>query len=248
MTSRFELALSAAGPAWAVQVAEPNDLPSALGKLGFHPPRRAVVVVGGATGLDVADIDRLRSLFVAAIVPVVEEYDAVGIDGGTFAGVMRLFGEARTATAATFPLLGVAAIGTVHLPGQQAHRSDTPLEPHHTHFVLVPGDLWGAEAPWIADAATALAGTAPSVTVLIHGGRIAYSDVDRSVRAARRVIVVAGSGRTADAFAAALAGDATVDERALALVSSGLIESAPVDAPHRLAQLLAAALTGRQSH
>ena len=95
------------------------------------------------------------------------------------------------------------------------------LEANHTHFVVVPGENWGDETPWIARTATVLAGAAPSITVLINGGQIAYSDVQRSVEAGRPVFVVAGSGRTADVFVGALAG-APADERAAALVGVGI--------------------------
>ncbi len=100
---------------------------------------------------------------------------------------------------------------------------------------------WGAEAPWIARTATVLAGAAPSITVLANGGQIAYADVQRSVETSRPVFVIAGSGRTADVFVGALAG-APADERAAALVESGLIRSVPMDEPGVLAELLAAAL------
>ena len=125
------------------------------------------------------------------------------------------------------------------LPGRPAPRFvDAVLEPHHTHFLIVPGDHWGAESPWIARTATALAGTAPSITVLINGGEIAYSDVERSLHVGRRVVVIAGSGRTADVIAQALAGTGA-DERSQALTESGLVHSVPADDPAALAELLA---------
>ena len=80
---------------------------------------------------------------------------------------MRLLGEAHAAAAPDTSLVGVAAARTVVIPGTPPHGDDAaPLEPHHTHFVLVPGDDWGAEARWIADVATSLAGGTPSVTVV----------------------------------------------------------------------------------
>jgi hypothetical protein len=94
----------------------------------------------------------------------------------------------------------------VILPGGQPPRR-TRLDPDHSHFLLVPGDEWGAEARWIARVATVLAGDTPSATVLINGGEIAYSDVERSVAAGRSVLAVAGSGRTADHLAAELQRD-----------------------------------------
>jgi hypothetical protein len=229
----FRLEFPNTGGALGVRVSKANELSLALAALGLHPPRATLVVVGGAGGFDDVDMNRMRALFVSGIAPVLEKYGAVGVDGGTFAGVMQLFGEARAG--AEFPLVGVVAAGTVQLPGTQAPRQGAvELEPRHTHFVIVPGDQWGAETPWIAETATFLADGAPSVTVLINGGEIAYADVERSVQAGRSVVVVAGSGRTADEFAAALAGE-SADERAAALIPSGLIRSVPADAPAVLA-------------
>jgi hypothetical protein len=225
-----------------VHVTKPNELRAALGVLGLHPPRPTVVVVGGAAGLEETRMDCLRPVFAVGIAPVMEKYTAVGVDGGTRFGVMRLFGEARAATQTLFPLVGVVAAGPVKLPQEQAPRDvETVLEPNHTHFVIVPGQEWGAESPWIARTATVLAGTAPSITVLINGGQIAYSDVHQSVESGRPVVVIAGSGRTADVFVDALTGT-PADKRAAALVKSELIRSVPVDEPGVLAELLAAAL------
>lgn len=240
MTAPFRLEFPNTGGALGVRVSEANELNSALAAMALHPPRPTLVVVGGAGGFDEADMDRMRALFESGIVPVMMKYGAVGVDGGTLAGVMRLFGEARAAVG--IPLVGVVAAGTVQLPGAPAPQQDAAeLEPHHTHFVIVPGDQWGAESPWIAQTATILADSAPSITVLINGGDVAYADVERSVQAGRSVVAVAGSGRTADQFAAALAGE-SADQRAAALIPSGLIRSVPADQPAVLAGLLEASL------
>ena len=242
MTPAFRVELADAGTAPAVQVADASELAAAVGALGLRLQRPTVVVVGGAAGLEAPLMDCLRGVFAAGIVPVMETYGAVGIDGGTRSGVMRLFGEARLARHATFPLVGVVASGSVKLrQPQPLLHVETVLEPNHTHFVIVPGDAWGAEAPWIARTATVIAGTAPSITLLANGGLIAYSDVQRSVETNRPVFVIAGSGRTADEFVGALTG-ASADARAVALVKSGLIRSVPMDEPGVLAELLAEAL------
>jgi hypothetical protein len=221
-----------------VQVSEATELTAAMEALGLHPPRPTVVVIGGAASLEKTGIDGLRPVFATGITPVMQRYGAVGVDGGTPFGVMRLFGEARAAAVPTFPLIGVVAAGTVQLPrGQALAHAETVLEAHHTHFVIVPGDNWGDEAPWIARTATVLAGAAPSITVLMGGGQIAYADVRHSVEAGRRVVVVAGSGGTADGLADALAG-APPDDRAAALIGSGLIGVVRQDQPAQLAELL----------
>jgi hypothetical protein len=242
MTSPFRIELAGADSGLGVQVSEATELPAAMDMLGLHPPRPTVVVVGGAASLEEARMDGLRPVFTAGITPVMQRYGAVGVDGGTPFGVMRLFGEARAAAVPAFPLVGVVAAGTVQLPlGRPFTHAETVLEAHHTHFVIVPGDTWGDEAPWIARTATVLAGAAPSITVLIGGGQIAYSDVRHSVEAGRRVVVVAGSGGTADGLADALAG-AAADRRAAALIGSGLIRVVQQDQPTHLAELLTEAL------
>lgn len=238
----FSLDFPGGGTARVLEVADADELPAALTALGLVPPQPTVVIVGGAGGLDDAALERLRPVFASGIVPVLERYGAAAVDGGTYSGVMRLLGETRWTLEAAFPLIGVAAAGTVKVPGRPAPpEADAVLEPHHTHFVLVPGNQWGAESPWIASTATVLAGDAPSVTVLINGGEIAYSDVERSLHAGRRVVVVAGSGRTADALAAAQAG-AETNERAQALAASDLISSVPAAQPSAIAEFLAATL------
>jgi hypothetical protein len=242
VTSPFQIALAGAASALGVHVGEATELPAAAEMLGLHPPRPTVVVVGGAAGLEEARIAGLRPVFTTGIAPVMQRYGAVGVDGGTRFGVMRLFAEARAAKRATFPLVGVVAAGAVKLPhGQTDGNVQAVLEAHHTHFVVVPGDKWGAEAPWIARTATVLAGPTPSITVLVNGGQIAYLDVQHSVEAGRPVVVISGSGGTADVFAAALAG-AAADQRAAALIKTGLMRVIPNDQPALLAELLTAAL------
>jgi hypothetical protein len=239
VTSPFRIELAGTDSGLGVQVSEATELPAAIEALGLHPPRPTVVVVGGAASLEKAGVGGLRPVFTMGITSVMQQYGAVGVDGGTPSGVMRLFGEARAAAVPAFPLVGVVAAGTLRLPHDQSFtHAETVLEAHHTHFIVVPGDNWGDEAPWIAYSATILAGTAPSITVLIGGGQIAYSDVQHSVEAGRRVVVVAGSGGTANVLADALAG-APAQRRAAALIGSGLIRVVQQDQPAHLAELLA---------
>ena len=243
MITPFLLHFEDGRTARAARVNQPGELAAAFAALGLHPPRPVVVVVGGAGGLRPNDLDRLRPLFESGLIPVITRLGAVTIDGGTWSGVMRLLGEVRSDAGLDFPLLGVAAVGTVTLPGgQPSHDDAAALDPDHSHFLLVPGDEWGAEADWIARVATALAGDTRSATVLINGGEIAYSDVERSLDAGRPVLAVAGSGRTADHLAAAVRGD-PADERAVALAKSDLVQVVPAEDPSRLAHTLSVALT-----
>ncbi|MGH3995926.1 MAG: hypothetical protein ACRDTJ_00495, partial [Pseudonocardiaceae bacterium] len=139
------------------------------------------------------------------------------------------------------PRVGVVSEGTVRWPGRPAAREDAAdLEPHHTHIVAVPGDEWGDEVPWLSAVAGALAGPAPSVTVLANGGAIAYHDVGHSLAASRPVLVLSGTGRTAEDISTARAGR-PADPRAAQAAASTLLTTVPPD-PRAVHAALATAL------
>jgi hypothetical protein len=227
------------------KVATVAELPAALAGLQLPRSSPVLVLIGGAGGLDEAAVARLRPFFDDALAPLAGALDASVVDGGTSAGVMDLMGRARAELGGTFPLVGVAAEGTVTPTGTAT------LQPDHSHVLLVPGSGWGDESPWLTHVADQLAGESPSVTVLVNGGEIALDDVARSVKAGRPVLVLDGSGRVADALAAALhdrADGADVKERRQVkeLAASGLVESvALADGPPALARALALLLSTR---
>lgn len=209
------------------QVAEVSELDTALQALGAAGPRPVLVSVGGAGGLAAEHLAMISELVRDHIVPVVERHGAAVVDGGTDSGVMRVFGRARASAGSRFPLIGVAAAGTVALPGEPAAGKTVALDPGHTGVVLVPGDRWGAESPWLADVATRVADGKPSLTLVIDGGEITYEDVENSLARGRPVLVLAGSGRTADAIAGRLPGqDAAALVRARGIADSPLVRVA----------------------
>jgi hypothetical protein len=211
--------------AQVIRVYQLAELSSALRELGIDYPRPTVVLVGGASGVSSDELTHLHQFFVKVLAPLAESAGAAIIDGGTDAGVMRLMGQARAEIKAMFPLIGVAATGTIALSLDVLARPHNELlEPHHSHFMLVPGSQWGDESSWIAHVADELAGRKPSVTVLVNGGEIAWDDIAESVRATRPVIVIEGSGRTADTLASAMRGE-QVSGRAQKLIASGLLHT-----------------------
>lgn len=238
-------AAAADGPAPRMaRVATRDELPALLTNFDLRDPRPVVVLVGGAGGLEDADLARLRPLFDEGLAPVVEAVGACVIDGGTDAGVMALIGQARAKLGATFPLIGVVASGTIEPPANATTTSSAPsLEPNHTHVVLVPGSQWGDESPWLTAIAAELAGDDPSVTVVVNGGEVTVDDAIRSVDAGRPVLVVAGSRRAADTMAGALLSD-TTDKRVKKVAASGLLEAVHLrEGPHSFARAVAAVLT-----
>ncbi|WP_246198750.1 hypothetical protein [Sodalinema gerasimenkoae] len=201
-----------------------SELPELPHHLGLATGGPVLVIVGGASKMEAASLSRLQRVFTEIIAPLAQTLNATVIDGGTDCGVMQLMGQARHEIAGTFPLIGVCAIGTVILPDGSPPPSDeaAELEPHHSHFVLVPGDDWGAESPWLAQLATQFAQGAPHGTLVSNGGEITWQDVHCSVAEQRPTWVFEGSGRTADQLAAALRGEES-DPRAEPLVASGYL-------------------------
>lgn len=227
-----------------VHVHDPAELTGAFDKLGLRQGCPVLVLVGGAAGMTDVHLDTLRTALRAAALPLLDRLGAAVVDGGTDSGVMRVVGRARHEGRFGFALVGVAAEGTVHIPGGTAGSDVAELERHHTHFVLVPGDEWGDESPWLADVAETLAAGARSVTIVVNGGEITYDDATASLSRGRPVVVLAGTGRTADAIAGALA-DPAADPRAVAIASSELTSVVRIDDADGLRRALEAALLRR---
>ncbi|MEA5624495.1 hypothetical protein [Nostoc sp. UHCC 0251] len=224
MKNFLKLTFNSEQTALAIRVDQQTELLDALERIGLGGSRPVLVVVGGASNISEADLLRIQRLFTEVLAPIAESLGAYVVDGGTDAGVMQLMGEARTQIGAKFALIGVTPESKVALPNQQEPAADlTPLEPNHTHFVLVPGNNWGDESSWISEVATVLANNAPSLTILLNGGEITFKDAFSSVNTGRLVVVIAGSGRTADILADALRGEAN-DERAKKLAESGILQ------------------------
>jgi hypothetical protein len=231
-------------PARHMRIAGTDEISTALDSGGLRRGRVVVVLVGGAGGMDEKDLETVGEMLRKEVVPIVERRDAVVIDGGTDSGVMRSIGRARSESGARFPLVGVAAEGTVVFPGATTASQDAvELEPNHTLFLIVPGTEWGDEARWITNVASVVAGNRSSVTLLVNGGQVAYTDVAGSLGSGRPVIVLAGSGRTADAIAQARAGHGG-DDRAVKIAASPLTRIVNIEEAGAVADAIETALDG----
>jgi hypothetical protein len=227
----------------AIHVDREGDLREAVRALGIAGPSPVLVLVGGADDMGDAELNDLRPLFAKVLAPVVDGLGGIVLDGGTDTGVMRLIGRARAETGATFPLVGVVVHDLAALRGEPSRWEAAELEPHHTHFVLVPGSGWGDEASWLARLGSEVARGSSSVTVLVNGGDVAWADVEHSVEAGRPVVVLEGSGRAADVLAAAVRGR-PADDRVTRLARSELVRPVPIDQPGSLAGVLESVLAG----
>jgi hypothetical protein len=223
------------------RVARRADLPSALKALGVAPGRPVLVLVGGAGGMTAEHLAGMAEVM-KPVISALDRWGAALVDGGTDSGVMRVMGQEREAAGARFPLIGVAAEGTVATPDTSPAPDDAAsLEPHHTQIILVPGDAWGDESPWLSDVATAVADGQPSLTLVVNGGEITYDDIEHSLRAGRPVVVLAGTGRTADTIAAAAQGHDD-DPRASRVAASPEVRIVSLGDPDALGSAIGSAL------
>lgn len=186
----------------------PNDieeLEQALNQMGLVD-RPVIVLIGGHIFPEHAN---LTNQAIEVIAKTAEVLDAAVICGGTDIGVMASIGKARGRNGFQFPLIGIAPEGSVTWPEGPRSGSILPagnereqLEPHHSHFILVPGNQFGDETKWIVRAATMISkNRQKSVTVLANGGKVSQMDVDEGLQADRPLIVLSGTGRLADEIA-----------------------------------------------
>ncbi len=198
--------------------------------LGLPVPSPVVTITGGAGGMSDEEIEKTQAFFEQYLVPFIRERNALVIEGGTDAGVIRAIGLAFHQAEIDLPLIGVASRDIAEI---QAN-----LEVHQTHFILCPGSDWGDEVEWIAASASALAGSRPSVNLLFNGGKIAWNDAACSIKYGRPILIAEGSGRTADVIARTNRWRA-LDFRAIQLLRTGMVHIAnPYKEPEKFMEKL----------
>jgi len=215
--------------------AAPADVVRAL---DVPAPRGVLVLNGGTAGFSPEVEARLGPLL-EGVARVASEEGLTTITGATDAGVFALFG-AGLDDRASGVRIGVAPAELVTWPGRGSAADDAaPLEPHHSHFVLVDGHEWGDELPTMMRLAALLAKQAPSVAVIAGGGDVTRRELAAHTQAGRDVIVLGGSGGFADEVAAAAAGRASGDPEVVEAVGSGRVTAFDVQAgPEQLADLI----------
>jgi hypothetical protein len=184
---------------------ERSDLGQATSEFGLKGRYPVIVLIGGEIDKQIADATQRA---IQTIAKVAEDMKAVVVCGGTDMGVMAVVGQMRSQNSHKFPLIGVAPEELVTWPGGPRStqflwwgKQRWQLEPHYSHFVLVPGGQFGDESPWIVDLATILSKDHKSVTILINGGEVSRKDIQLSLENGRPIIVLSRTGRLADELA-----------------------------------------------
>lgn len=163
--------------------------------------------------------------------------NALVICRGTDMGIMAEIGNIHSKRGYTFPLVGIAPEELVTWKDGPASTKKLwwgtqrlPLEPHYTHFILVPGSQFGDETPWVAATTALLSKDRGSVTVLINGEEVSRKAIDLSLKDGRPVIALSRTGRLAD-------------ELSRSPSRNQMISIAPANADQRILDLIQAALS-----
>jgi len=179
-----------------------SDLEHALTELNLEGGYPVIVLIGGAIDQPQAEAT-MRAI--QTIAKLAHEMKIMVICGGTDKGVMAKIGQIRSQNTYTFPLIGITLEDRVAWPGGPQSTKFLwwgserwQLEPHYPYFILVPGNHFGDESPWIIEAADIFSKGNQSVTILINGGEISRRDIQLSLEEGRPVIALSHTGRLAD--------------------------------------------------
>ena len=215
---------------------ERSNLAQATSELGLNGSSPVIVLIGGA--MDEQQVEVTRQA-IQTISKTAEDRKAIVICGGTDMGIMAEIGQIRSRKGYKFPLIGVTPEELVTWPGGPHSgrflgwgEKRWQLEPHYSHFILVPGSQFGDESPWIIDTATLLSKEHRSVTILINGGEVSRKDIELSLENGRAVIALSRTGRLADELA-----------RQRQPERDKLITIVPANAEQRIVEAIQAALS-----
>jgi hypothetical protein len=210
------------------------ELSQAISELHLNGSYPVIVLIGGEIDAAQADVTRQA---IQTISRIAQDMNALIICGGTDMGIMAEIGQVHSKRDYTFPLVGITpeALVTWEDGPQSAKflwwgKKRWQLEPHYTHFILVPGSDFGDESPWIVAAAALLSKNHRSVTVLINGGEVSRKDIDLSLKEGRPIIALSRTGRLAD-------------ELSRDPARNKMISIAPANADQRILELIQAALS-----
>src|SRR5438034_11012018 len=212
-----------------VTASRDTSMATLIKSLGISPPKKLILVIGGADELDQKLTSRLTQLFSRGIARAAADAEALIIDGGTQAGVMQIMGQSIADRGRKSSLLGVAPAGKVTYPGGPSLASDDspPLDPNHSHFLLVDGKEWGSETETLFELAAAF--NVPVLAILVNGGAIAKDELLESVGRNWPLIVIKGSGRLADEVAALKEQPSPIEDPVLAeIVEEGDLRIFPI--------------------
>ncbi|GEM_PF-7076454 len=187
---------------------------------------RAVIILNGGTAKLEPDLEqKIATILQDGLAQVAAEEKITLITGGTEAGIFAWLGQGLGKMGRRAPCIGVCVDTQVawQPPLQNLSQEDkrSPLEPHHSHFVLVAGTRWGNESDTMYQLAKHLSQNCPTLNIFAGGGQICQKEMQKAIAQGRKMILLEGSGRTTDGVLAALRGEKVEDERLQTIAQQG---------------------------
>ena len=182
---------------------------------------------GGTAELSETLKTQLHRLLVDGLARVAAENAITLVTGGTDAGIFSLLGEGLEKWGRQAPCLGVTPSAPVTWPGRS--EGETPLEPHHSHFIVVDGNDWGDETRTMYSVVQALSQDCSSIAVFAGGGDVTLREMRANVEQGREMILIAGSGRSTDAVLDIRAGATSSDPVLEEIAAKGRIVCFEID-------------------
>jgi hypothetical protein len=171
-----------------------------LGALNLPQPSALLILNGGIVKMETRLQTQLDRLLQDGLARAAAEGGVTLLTGGTDAGIFAMLGQGLARWGRTAPCIGVAVAGLVRWANHS--QGEWPLQPDHSHFVLVEGEQWGDETATMYALAEKLSLGCPSLAVFAGGGRVTMAEMEANVRQKRKMILLSGSGRTTDAVLA----------------------------------------------
>jgi hypothetical protein len=208
-----------------------------IAALKLSRPRALICLNGGTAEFGETLKMQLRRLLVDGLARVAAENAVTLVTGGTDAGIFSLLGEGLAKWGRKAPCVGVSPSTPVTWPGRS--QGETPLEPHHSHFIVVDGKDWGDETRTMYSVVQALSQDCPSIAVFAGGGDVTLREMGANVEQGREMILIGGSGRSTDAVLDIRAGATSSDPVLQEIASKGRIVCFEIDgSPNQFARLL----------
>jgi hypothetical protein len=221
-----------------VHVAQHTPADSIVAALKLPQPRAVICLNGGTAELDEGLNTGLRRLMVDGLARIAAENSITLVTGGTDAGIFSLLGAGLEKWGCKAPCLGVIPSTQVTWPGR-SDGGETPLEPHHSHFIVVNGNDWGDETPTMYSVVQSLSQNCYSLAVFAGGGDITLREMQANVKQGREMILIAGSGRSTDAVLNIRDGSASSIDVLREIASQGRINRFDInESPEQFVQLL----------
>lgn len=219
--------------------ASPRQIVDAL---ALPTPHGLVILNGGTARLEPERERRLAQTLQEGLARVVAEERLTVITGGTDAGIFSLFGAGLGRWGRAAPCIGVSVAALVTWSGKPT--GEAPLEPHHSHFVLVEGEHWGDETATMYALAAELGRRCSSVAIFAGGGEITIHEMQMSVVLGWPLVLLAGSGRATDQVLAARSGLSVDDPRLVEIARQGAIFPFDLNEPPAVLHALLRRLIG----